>query len=63
MDEGDPLSPDMTPEQRRVMLRRVANRESARRVRDRRNEDMNRLVLKVSKMGDQGDSHSDAAVS
>lgn len=49
MDEGTPFSPDVTPEQRRVRLRRVANRDSARRMRDRRNEDMNRLVEKVSR--------------
>ena len=44
-DEGNPFSPDVTPEQRHVMLRRDANRESARRMRDRRSEDMDRLVL------------------
>ncbi len=48
--QGNPLSPDVTPEQRRVMLRRIANRESARRVRNRRNEELERLIQKVSPM-------------
>ncbi len=62
MDEGNPFSPDVTPEQRRVRLRRVANRDSARRVRDRRNEDINRLVQKVSRQWHMDDFHADAAV-
>ena len=48
MDKGNPFSPDVTPEQRRVMLRRAGNRESARRVRDRRNNELNMLAQKVS---------------
>jgi hypothetical protein len=35
---GDPDSPDLTPSERRRILRRIANRESARRVRSRRQE-------------------------
>ncbi len=62
VDEGNPFSPDVTPKQRRVMLRRVANCQSARRVRDRRNENMNRVVQKVSRTGDMDDFYADAAV-
>lgn len=32
---GDPNSPDLTPGERRRIMRRIANRESARRVRAR----------------------------
>ena len=50
MDHGNPFSAEVTPEQRRGILRRVANRESARRVRNRRNEELERLIQKVSPM-------------
>ena len=49
MDVGNPFSPDVMPEQRLVMLRHVANRDSDCRVRNRQNKDMNRLVQKVSR--------------
>ena len=62
MDHGNPFSAEVTPEQRRVILRRVANRESARRVRNRRNEDLERLVQKVSTDGSTDDCYADAAV-
>ena len=45
------------------MLRRAANRDSARRVRDRRNDELHRLVQKVSKTGSMEDCHADAAAS
>ena len=45
---GDPFSPDLEPEQRRVILRRIANRESARRVRARRQDELDRLSQRVS---------------
>ena len=60
--QGDPFSPDVTPEQRRLILRRVANRESARRVRDRRHEELERLTQKVSSTCFVDNSHTDAAV-
>lgn len=44
---GDPFSPDLEPEQRRVILRRIANRESARRVRARRQDELDRLGQRV----------------
>ncbi len=46
--QGDPFSPDVTPDERRVILRRVANRESARRVRVRHNESMERAFKEAS---------------
>ena len=46
--QGSPSSPDLSPEERRVILRRIANRESARRVRDRRNEELNKFIQRVS---------------
>ncbi len=49
MDASNPFSPDVTPEQRLVMLRHVANRNSARRMRDTPNKDINRLLKKVSR--------------
>ena len=45
---GDPFSPHLEPEQRRVILRRIANRESARRVRARRQDELERLSQRVS---------------
>ena len=47
--EGNPFSPDVTPKLRGVMLRSVANCQSAHHVKDRQNEDMDRLVQKVSR--------------
>ena len=49
MDASNVFSPDVTPEQRLVMLRHVANRNSARRMRDTPNKDINRLLQKVSR--------------
>ena len=46
--QGDPFSPDVTPEERRVILRRIANRESARRVRVRHNETVERAFKEAS---------------
>ena len=45
---GDPFAPHLEPEQRRVILRRIANRESARRVRARRQDELDRLSQRVS---------------
>ena len=44
---GDPYAPSLEPEQRRVILRRIANRESARRVRARRQDELDRLTQQV----------------
>ena len=55
MDEGKPFSSDVAPEQRLV-----ANRFHVRRVRGSRNEDMDRLVRKVS--SDTDVCHTHAAV-
>ena len=44
---GDPYAPCLAPEQRRVILRRIANRESARRVRARRQDELDRLTQQV----------------
>ena len=44
---GDPYAPGLAPEQRRVILRRIANRESARRVRARRQDELDRLTQQV----------------
>ena len=40
---GDPDSPDLTPAERRRIKRRIANRESARRVRARRQGDIEEM--------------------
>ena len=60
--QGNPFSPDVTPEQRRVILRRVANRESARRVRERRHEELERTTQKVSIHGSEESGHADGAL-
>lgn len=44
---GDPNNPELTPAQQRLMLRRTANRESARRARSRRNDEYKQLLHKV----------------
>lgn len=44
---GDPDAPGLDPEQRRQLLRRISNRESARRVRKRHQEEVQRLHVKV----------------
>ena len=44
---GDPDAPGLDPEQRRQLLRRISNRESARRVRKRHQEEVERLRVKV----------------
>ena len=40
---GDPDSPDLLPAERRRIKRRIANRESARRVRARRQGDIEEM--------------------
>ena len=45
---GDPNSPELEPGQRRVVLRRIANRESARRVRARRQDELDKMSQKVN---------------
>ena len=47
---GDPFSPALQPEERRIVLRRIANRESARRVRAKRQDELEQLRLRVSPM-------------
>ena len=44
---GDPNSPDLTPAERRRIMRRIANRESARRVRARRLDVLDEMTQKV----------------
>ncbi len=44
---GDPNSPDLTPAERRRIMRRIANRESARRVRARRLDILDEMAQKV----------------
>ena len=44
---GDPDAPDLTPQERRRIRRRIANRESARRVRARRQDLLEDMAIKV----------------
>ena len=44
---GDPESADLTPAERRRIKRRIANRESARRVRARRQDQIEDMAQKV----------------
>ena len=44
---GDPDSPELTEAERRRIKRRIANRESARRVRHKRQEELEELQAKV----------------
>ena len=44
---GDPDAPDLTPAERRRIRRRIANRESARRVRARRQDLLEEMAIKV----------------
>ena len=50
---GDPNSPDLTPAERRRIKRRIANRESARRVRARRQDTIEEMAIKARQMEDQ----------
>ncbi len=45
--QGDPDAPGLEPEQRRQLLRRISNRESARRIRHRHQEELASLCAKV----------------
>jgi len=47
MHKGDPNDPTLTEKERRGIKRRIANRESARRVRHRRQEELEEMQLKV----------------
>lgn len=47
MQDGDPFAPDLTLLERRVRSRRVANRNSARRVRVRRQGQLDDLISQV----------------
>lgn len=47
---GDPNSPDLTPAERRRIKRRIANRESARRVRARRQDMIEEMAIKARAM-------------
>ncbi len=49
---GDPNSPDLTPAERRRIKRRIANRESARRVRARRQDMIEEMAIKARQMED-----------
>ncbi len=44
---GDPDAPGLEPDQRRQLLRRISNRESARRARNRHHEELATLCAKV----------------
>ena len=44
---GDPEAVDLTEEERRTIRRRIANRESARRVRQKQHDLMDALYFKV----------------
>ena len=44
---GDPDAPELTDAERRRIKRRIANRESARRVRNKRHELLGGLVAQV----------------
>lgn len=46
--KGDPEAADLTEEERRRIKRRIANRESARRVRQKRHDLMGELQMNVS---------------
>lgn len=47
MHKGDPDDPRLSEKERRRIKRRIANRESARRVRSRRQEELEEMQLKV----------------
>ena len=47
---GDPNDPELTNQERRRIKRRTANRDSARRVRLRRSEELDEISLKVSQL-------------
>lgn len=44
---GDPNAPELTDQERRRIKRRIANRESARRVRHKRQEELEDMQIKV----------------
>lgn len=44
---GDPDAPNLTPQERRRIRRRIANRESARRVRAKRQDLIEEMSIKV----------------
>lgn len=46
---GDPDAPDLTPQERRRIRRRIANRESARRVRAKRQDLIEEMSIKVKR--------------
>jgi hypothetical protein len=46
--KGDPNSPHLTEDERRRVKRRIANRESARRVRQKRQDLLGELQIKVN---------------
>ena len=50
---GDPESPNLTPAERRRIKRRIANRESARRVRARRQDTIEEMVVRARQIKDQ----------
>ncbi|KAK9840565.1 hypothetical protein WJX81_001658 [Elliptochloris bilobata] len=51
--KGDPDAPGLTEEDRRRIKRRIANRESARRVRQKRQEQLDELEIKVGELARQ----------
>ena len=48
MHKGEPNDPGLTERERRRIKRRIANRESAQRVRHRRQEEMGEMQIRVS---------------
>ena len=57
MHKGDPDDPELTEKERRRIKRRIANRESARRVRYRREEEMEEMQIRVSMVEKRGYCH------
>lgn len=50
MHKGNPDDPELTERERRRIKRRIANRESARRVRNRRQEEMEEMQIKMDEV-------------
>jgi len=58
MHGGDPNDQRLTEKERRRIRRRIANRESAQRVRYRRREEMEEMQIRVSILDDAGGVNS-----
>ena len=60
---GDPDAPDLTPQERRRIRRRIANRESARRVRAKRQDLIEEMSIKVGVPGGSAKESSNIYIS